>query len=46
MHLYFDADATALRAIFRVDGGPKIAAAISPAKGSTTLSPFIHLAAR
>ena len=46
MHLYFDADATALRATFRVDGGPKIATAISPAKGSTTLSPFVQLAAR
>jgi HK97 family phage major capsid protein len=46
MHLYFDADAIALRATFRVDGGPKIAAAISPAKGSTTLSPFIQLGAR
>ena len=46
MHLYFDADATAFRAIFRVDGSPKITAAITPANGSTTLSPFIQLAAR
>lgn len=46
LHLYFDADATALRVTFRVDGSPKIAAAISPAKGSTTLSPFIQLGAR
>jgi HK97 family phage major capsid protein len=46
VHLYFDADATAFRTLFRVDGSPKIAAAISPAKGSVTLSPFIQLAAR
>ncbi|WP_342617216.1 phage major capsid protein [Rhodoferax sp. GW822-FHT02A01] len=43
LHLYFDADALALRAVFRIDGGPKIASAISPAKGSTTLSPFLQL---
>lgn len=46
LHLYFDADALALRATFRVDGSPKIAAPISPAKGSTTLSPFVQLGAR
>ena len=46
MHLYFDADATAFRATFRVDGQPKIAAAISQAKGSNTLSPFVQLATR
>ncbi|MGO4154347.1 phage major capsid protein [Cupriavidus sp. YAF13] len=46
MHLYFDADATAFRAIFRVDGQPKIANPIAQAKGSSTLSPFIQLGAR
>lgn len=46
MHLYFDAAATAFRAMFRVDGQPKIAAAITQAKGSNTLSPFIQLGAR
>lgn len=46
MHLYFDADATAFRAIFRVDGQPKIVNPIQQAKGSNTLSPFIQLAAR
>lgn len=46
MHLYFDADATAFRTIFRMDGQSKIAAPIAPAKGSTTLSPFVQLAAR
>ena len=46
LHLYFDADAAALRVTFRVDGGSKIATPISPAKGAITLSPFIQLAAR
>jgi len=46
MHLYFDADLTAFRTTFRMDGQSKIAAPISPAKGSTTMSPFIQLAAR
>lgn len=46
MHLYFDADATAFRTIFRVDGQPKIVAPIAQAKGSQTLSPFISLGAR
>jgi HK97 family phage major capsid protein len=46
MHLYFDADLTAFRTTFRMDGQPKIAQPISPAKGSNTLSPFIQLGAR
>lgn len=46
MHLYFDADATAFRTTFRVDGQSKLAAAISPAKGSNKLSPFVQLGAR
>lgn len=46
MHLYFDADATAFRTTFRVDAQPKIAAAINPAKGANTLSPFVTLQAR
>ena len=46
MHLYFDYGATAFRATFRVDGQPKIASAIAPAKGSNQLSPFVFLAAR
>lgn len=46
LHLYFDADAVAFRATFRIDGQPKLAAPVSPANGSTTLSPFIQLAAR
>lgn len=46
MHLYFDADATAFRTTFRIDGQPKISAPITPAKGNAKLSPFIQLAAR
>jgi HK97 family phage major capsid protein len=46
MHLYFDADVTAFRATFRMDGGSKIAAGITQAKGSKTLSPFLQLQAR
>jgi len=46
MHLYFDADAMAFRTTFRMDGQPKLAAPISPANGSKTLSPFVQLGAR
>jgi HK97 family phage major capsid protein len=46
MHLYFDADATAFRTTFRMDGQSKIAAPITPAKSSKQLSPFVQLAAR
>lgn len=46
MHLFFDADVTAFRATFRLGGGPKQKAAITPAKGSNTLSPFVRLGAR
>ena len=46
MHLYFDADSTAFRTTYRIDGQPKIAAPVSQAKGAKTLSPFIQLQAR
>ena len=46
MHLYFDADLTAFRTTFRMDGQSKIAAPITQAKGTNTLSPFVQLAAR
>jgi HK97 family phage major capsid protein len=46
MHLYFDADATAFRTTFRVDGGPKLENAITPPKSTNTRSPFVTLAAR
>lgn len=46
LDFFFDADVAAYRVSFRVDGAPKIAAALTPAKGSNSLSPFIQLAAR
>jgi HK97 family phage major capsid protein len=48
MHLYFDANATAFRFIFRIDGQPITKAPIpAPAgKGSQTRSYFVTLAAR
>ncbi len=46
MHLYFDAGATAFRATFRIDGQPAIQSAISPANGSSSLSPFVVLDTR
>jgi len=46
MHLYFDADATAFRTTFRMDGNPIMQAPVNPAKGSSQLSHFIQLAAR
>lgn len=46
LHLYFDADATAFRSTFRVDGQPKIVAPITQAKGTAKLSPFVQLGAR
>lgn len=46
MHLYFDADAAAFRATYRIDGQPAITNPISPANGSKTLSPFVQLGAR
>ncbi len=41
MHLYFDAGLTAIRITFRLDGQPKFKQAISPAKGSNSLSPYV-----
>jgi len=46
MHLFFDYGMGAFRATFRIDGQPAINAAVSPANGSNTLSPFVVLDAR
>jgi len=46
MHLYFDADLTAFRTTFRMDGQSKIQNPIAPAKGANALSPYIQLGAR
>jgi HK97 family phage major capsid protein len=46
IHLKFDYNETAFRFIYEVDGQPWLASAITPAKGSNTLSTFVKLAAR
>lgn len=46
MHIYFDADAVAFRATYRIDAQPKITTTIAPANGTTQLSPFLQLGAR
>lgn len=43
MHLYFDADAMALKVTFRINGQPILNAAINPANGSDTLGHFVVL---
>lgn len=45
-HYKFANDQTAMRFIERVDGTPWIKSAITPNKGSNTLSPFVRLATR
>lgn len=45
-HYRFQNDVTAMRWISRVDGRPWLQSAITPNKGSNTLSPFVSLAAR
>lgn len=47
MHLYFDADATAFKFSFRINGKPILSAPITPPKAtSSTRSHFISLGAR
>lgn len=46
MHLYFDYDVTAFRAIFRADGQSVVRAPVTPPNSSVTRSPFVQLAAR
>ncbi len=46
IHLRFDYNETAFRFVFAVDGQPWIAAPLTPAHGSNTLSPFVTLDAR
>ena len=46
MHLYFDANATAFRFIFRVDGKPILSQPVTPPKSSNTRSYFVQLGAR
>lgn len=46
MHLYFDADATAFRFMFRLNGKPILSAPVQPPKSANTRSHFVTLAAR
>lgn len=46
MHLFFDANATAFRLTFRIDGQPWYLNAITPNNGSANLSGFVRLATR
>lgn len=46
IHVQFITDETAFRFVYRCDGQPKWASAVTPAKGSNTLSPFVTLATR
>lgn len=46
MHLKFDYAQTAYRVIFEVDGQPWLNSAITPFKGTNTLSPVLTLATR
>lgn len=46
MHLYFDADATAFRFIFRINGKPLMSKPVTPPKSSNTRSHFVTLAVR
>lgn len=46
IHVQFLTDQTAFRFVYRCDGQPKMAAPLTPYKGSNTLSPFVALGAR
>jgi HK97 family phage major capsid protein len=46
MHLKFDYNETAFRFIYEVDGQPWLQSAITPYKGSNTLSTFVRTAVR
>ena len=46
IHVQFLTDQVAFRFVYRCDGQPKIAAPLTPYKGTDTLSPFVALAAR
>jgi len=46
IHLRFDYAETAFRTMTAIDGQPWLQSALTPFKGSNTLSPFISLATR
>jgi HK97 family phage major capsid protein len=43
IHINFTTDETAFRFVYRADGQPKWASAVTPAKGSNSVSPFVKL---
>lgn len=45
-HSRFTSDETVVKFTQRVDGAPAVKSAVTPNKGSTTLSPFVRLGAR
>ena len=46
IHLKFDYNQTAFRFVYFLDGQPRLESAITPYKGSSTVSPFVALATR
>lgn len=46
IHLWFDQAVNAFRAIFRLDGQPWLASAVTPPNSTVTRSPFVRVAAR
>jgi HK97 family phage major capsid protein len=46
MHVRFVYDETVLRFVYRVDGQPDVNSALTPFKGTNTVSPFVRIAAR
>ena len=46
MHVRFLYDEQTFRIVYRVDGQPMWSSALTPAKGTATLSPFVTLAER
>lgn len=46
MHLWFDQDVQAFKLVFRMDGQPALASAVTPPNSSVTRSHFVALAAR
>jgi HK97 family phage major capsid protein len=46
IHVYFDTDETAFRWVWRVNGQPLWTSAVTPYKGTPTVTPFVGLAAR
>jgi len=46
IHVKFTNDETVFRFVYRVDGQPMLNSAITPFKGSATVSPFVALATR